>query len=71
MLSSSLIFFSRSMEPYLSKEEIIASLDYLDTQQIELSNAAFLEDFSNLSSIGHSYKSEFSSYLLEALSDIE
>ncbi|CAG8849201.1 42464_t:CDS:2, partial [Gigaspora margarita] len=69
-LSSSLIFSSRSMEPYLSTEEIIASLDYLDTQQIELSNAAFLEDFSNLSSIGHSYKSEFSSYLLEGLSDI-
>ncbi|CAG8713887.1 8340_t:CDS:1, partial [Dentiscutata erythropus] len=64
--SSCLIFSSRSTESYLSIKEILVSLDI---QQFELNNAAFLEDFSNLSSIDYSYKFE-SSYVLEALSDV-
>ncbi|CAG8761054.1 9538_t:CDS:2, partial [Cetraspora pellucida] len=57
-------------EPYLTVEEVIILLNHLDTQQFELSNAAFLENFSNLSSIGLSHKLK-TSCLLEAVSDVE
>ncbi|KAF0496456.1 hypothetical protein F8M41_020978 [Gigaspora margarita] len=69
MLSAHLISPSRSTVTYLSAEEV-ASLDHFDIPQIELSNAAFLEDFTNLPSIGLPHKFETSN-LLEALSDIE
>ncbi|CAG8484579.1 17764_t:CDS:2 [Gigaspora margarita] len=69
MLSAHLISPSSTMT-YLSAEEINATLDSYDTQQIELSNAAILEDFTILPSIGLSHKFETSN-LLEALSDIE
>ncbi|KAF0507189.1 hypothetical protein F8M41_019030 [Gigaspora margarita] len=70
MLSAHLISPSRSTVTYLSAEEVNASLDHFDTHQIELSNAAFLKDFTNLPSIGLSHKFETFN-LLEALSDIE
>ncbi|KAF0525730.1 hypothetical protein F8M41_014366 [Gigaspora margarita] len=60
---------AKSIVTYLSAEEV-ASLDHFDIPQIELSNAAFLEDFTNLPSIGLPHKFETSN-LLEALSDIE
>ncbi|CAG8597712.1 4658_t:CDS:1, partial [Cetraspora pellucida] len=59
-----------SIKLYLTVKEVITSLDHLNTQQIELNNAVFLEDFLNLSSIGLSCELE-TSYLLEALSDIK
>ncbi|CAG8790467.1 22828_t:CDS:2, partial [Dentiscutata erythropus] len=39
--------------PYLSTEEVIESLEYLDNDnhQIQLSNSTFMENFSNLPSI--------------------
>ncbi|CAG8514267.1 17821_t:CDS:2 [Dentiscutata erythropus] len=70
MLSAHLIYPSSSTVTYLSAEEVNATLDSFDTQQIELSNAAILEDFTNLPSLGLSHKFETSN-LLEALSDIE
>ncbi|CAG8821292.1 46399_t:CDS:2, partial [Gigaspora margarita] len=65
-----LISSLRPTVPYFSAEEVNASLDHIDTRQIELSNIAFLEDFSNLPSIVLSRKFETSN-LLEALSDVE
>ncbi|CAG8721986.1 21548_t:CDS:1, partial [Gigaspora rosea] len=44
------MLFARSTVTYLSAEEV-ASLDHFDIPQIELSNTAFLEDFTNLPSI--------------------
>ncbi|CAG8512950.1 7118_t:CDS:2, partial [Dentiscutata heterogama] len=45
--------------PYLSTEEVIESLEYLDNDnhQIQLSNSTFMEDFSNLPSIRSSCQS--------------
>ncbi|CAG8711290.1 21723_t:CDS:2 [Cetraspora pellucida] len=68
--STQLIFSLKSIKLYLTVKEVITLLDHLDTQQIKLSNTAFLENFLNLSSIGLSHKLE-TSYLLETLSDIE
>ncbi|CAG8566846.1 2958_t:CDS:2 [Dentiscutata heterogama] len=70
MLSAHLIYPSSSTMTYLSAEEVNKTLDSFDTQQIKLSNAAILEDFTNLLSLGLSHKFETSN-LLEALSDIE
>ncbi|CAG8835458.1 31148_t:CDS:1, partial [Gigaspora margarita] len=59
--------------PYLSTEEIIESLDYLDDNhnQIQLSNSTFIEDFSNLPSIRSSCQSSEVFDLREVLSDVE
>ncbi|CAG8740854.1 15546_t:CDS:1, partial [Dentiscutata heterogama] len=51
MLSAYLIYPSSSTMTYLSAEEVNAMLDSFDTQQIKLSNAVILEDFTNLPSL--------------------
>ncbi|CAG8536779.1 4614_t:CDS:1, partial [Dentiscutata heterogama] len=68
MSSTHLISSPKSMILYFSAEEVNTLLDHLGTQQIELSNTAFLEDFSNLPSIVLSYKSKTFN-LLKALSN--
>ncbi|CAG8497475.1 9233_t:CDS:2 [Scutellospora calospora] len=59
--------------PYLSTEEVIESLEYLDNDnhQIQLSNSTFMEDFSNLPSIRSSCQSSEVFDLREVLSDVE
>ncbi|CAG8766150.1 9849_t:CDS:2 [Dentiscutata erythropus] len=47
-----------SSQPYFSTNEVALSLDCINTQQIQLSNTAFVEDFSNLPSTNSLYLSE-------------
>ncbi|CAG8459635.1 18142_t:CDS:2 [Racocetra fulgida] len=61
------------IRPYLSTQEVIESLDYLDNDnhQVQLSNSNFIEDFSILPSVCPSSQSTEVFDLREVLSDIE
>ncbi|CAG8615789.1 15242_t:CDS:2, partial [Gigaspora rosea] len=56
--------------PYFLADEVTLSLDCINTQQIQLSKAAFVEDFSNLPSTNSLYLLEVFD-LRDTLSDTE